>query len=571
MNHLAVVIGVLSGKGGVGKTTVVANLGTVLTNVFQKRVLIIDGNVTTSHLGMHFGLYEDLPVTLKDVLSKKAPVSHGIFIHPVFGVRILPSPISGDGVNLSKLKNAVEKLKKMYEIILIDCAPGLGKEAVFAIQSIDKALIVTTPDLPAITDAMKTIQLLEKMKKEPMGIIVNRYKKQKHELTLQEISSTCNSNIIGFIPEDVKIQEAIAKGLRVMMYSPNANSSRHFKQVAAKIIGAYYEEESMIDRLKSTFGFGKRKVEILPAQPEPVSRPELPKMEKNDSVNVKKITMLDKETQPPKRYTEASIIKELEKRNLGTKATRSEIVDTLFQRGYVDGKQIEATELGIKTIETLEKYVPKIVDDELTKHFEDETEKIMEGKQKEETVLEEAKQAITKIAGDLKKHEKEIGKELAAANRETRDEMTNLGECPICREGMISLRKGKYGRFAACNKYPDCKTTFSLPGNALIKPAKKLCGVCSYPMVLAIKKGKQPMEFCINKECKSKYLEGEAGKEAKEIAKGIIEKKCPKCEDGLLVLRTSIYGKFLGCRNYPKCRHIEKLTEEMPLKEDFKK
>ena len=298
---------------------------------------------------------------------------------------------------------------------------------------------------------------------------------------------------------------------------------------------------------------------------------ELPKMEKNDFVKVKKITMLDKETQPPKRYTEASIIKELEKRNLGTKATRSEIVDTLFQRGYVDGKQIEATELGIKTVETLEKYVPKIVDDELTRHFEEETDKIMEGKQKEEIVLEEAKQAITKISGDLKKHEKEIGKELAAANKETRDEMTNLGQCPICREGMISLRKGKYGAFAACNKYPGCKTTFSLPGNALIKPAKKLCGVCNYPMVLAIKKGKQPMELCINKECKSKYLEGEAGREAKDIAKGVIEKKCPKCEDGILVLRTSIYGKFLGCKNYPKCRHIEKLTEELPLKEDFKK
>lgn len=287
---------------------------------------------------------------------------------------------------------------------------------------------------------------------------------------------------------------------------------------------------------------------------------ELPKMEKNDKVNVRKITMHDKETQPPKRYTEASIIKELEKRNLGTKATRSDIVDTLFQRGYVDGRQIGATELGIKTVETLERHVPKIVDEDLTRHFEEETEKIMEGQQKEETVLDEAKHAIEKIIEDFKKKEKEIGKELAAANRETRDEMTALGQCPVCREGTISLRKGKYGAFAACNKYPGCKTTFSLPRNALIKPAKKLCQVCNHPMVLAIKKGKQPMEFCINKECKSKYLEGEAGKEAKEIAKGIIEKKCPKCSDGILVLRTSIYGKFLGCRNYPKCKHIEKLS-----------
>ena len=94
-----------------------------------------------------------------------------------------------------------------------------------------------------------------------------------------------------------------------------------------------------------------------------IEEEELPAVNKNDVVHVKKITMHDKETQPPKRYTPASIIKELEKRNLGTKATRSEIVDTLFQRGYVDGKSIEATNLGIKTVETLEKYVPKIIDE----------------------------------------------------------------------------------------------------------------------------------------------------------------------------------------------------------------
>lgn len=293
---------------------------------------------------------------------------------------------------------------------------------------------------------------------------------------------------------------------------------------------------------------------------------ELPKMENNEKVDIRKITMHDKETQPPKRYTEASIIKELERKNLGTKATRSEIVDTLFHRGYVDGRQIGATELGIKTIETLHEYAPKIIDEDLTRHFEEETEKIMEGKQEKETVLHEAEEAISAIVQDFKKNEKQIGTLLAAANRETVDGLNHLGKCPACGQGDISLRKGKFGHFAACNRYPDCKTTFSLPGNALIKPAKKLCPVCNYPMVMAIKRGKQPREFCLNKECKSKYLEGEAGKEAKEIAKGIIEKKCPKCENGVLVLRSSIYGKFLGCRNFPKCRFTERLEESNSAK-----
>ncbi len=287
---------------------------------------------------------------------------------------------------------------------------------------------------------------------------------------------------------------------------------------------------------------------------------ELPNVKEGDKIKVEKIELFAKETQPPKRYTPASIIKDLEKRNLGTKATRSEIVDTLFQRGYVQGKAIEATNLGISTIETLEKYVPKILDEELTRHFELEMDKIREGKQKKEAILEDAKDAITKVVADLKKHQKEIGTELAKANRETQDEMSFLGICPVCKVGNIAIRRGKFGSFCACNRYPDCKTIFSIPKNALIKPAKKDCEVCGYPKVLAIKKARQPMEFCLNPKCPTKLLGGEAGEQAKAIATGEIKRKCPKCSEGDIVLRSSIYGKFLACNRFPKCRYTEKLT-----------
>jgi DNA topoisomerase-1 len=286
---------------------------------------------------------------------------------------------------------------------------------------------------------------------------------------------------------------------------------------------------------------------------------ELPSMKKGGKIRVNKIELIGRETQPPKRYTPASIIKELEKRNLGTKATRSEIIDTLFQRGYVQGKAIEATNLGISAIETLEKYCPKILDEELTRHFEIEMEKIREGQQKKEAILEDAKEAIIKITAELKKHQKEIGADLQKANRETQDEMSFLGKCPVCREGNIMMRRGKFGAFAACNRYPDCKTIFSIPKNALIKPAKKDCEACGYPKVLAIKKAKQPMEFCLNPKCPTKLVEGQAGRDAKAIAKGEITRECPKCKEGSIVLRSSIYGKFYGCSKYPKCRHTEKL------------
>ena len=78
------------------------------------------------------------------------------------------------------------------------------------------------------------------------------------------------------------------------------------------------------------------------------------------------------------------------------------------------------------------------------------------------------------------------------------------------------------------------------------------------------------MEFCLNPKCPTKHVEGEAGREAKAVAKGEVEKECPSCKEWKLVLRGSIYGKFYGCSNYPKCKHTEKLADG-PLKEDFEK
>lgn len=298
---------------------------------------------------------------------------------------------------------------------------------------------------------------------------------------------------------------------------------------------------------------------------------ELPRVKENDIVNIKKITLYGKETQPPKRYTPASIIKELEKRNLGTKATRAQIVDTLFQRYYVHNPtSIEATELGISMIETLEKYVPKIIDEALTRHFEEEMEEIREGKKKKEVVLEEAKDAITKVIEDFKKHEKEVGKNLKEAHWQAKDTINTIGKCPNCKEGDLMIRKGKFGSFAACSNYPKCKTTISLPVGANIKSADKNCEICGYPMVKEIRK-KSAKEFCLNPNCKSKYVEGKAGKEAKAIAKGEIKRKCPKCKEGNIVLRKSIYGSFLGCSNYPKCKYTEKLENNFKSnKKDFK-
>ena len=284
----------------------------------------------------------------------------------------------------------------------------------------------------------------------------------------------------------------------------------------------------------------------------------LPEVNIGDVVKIKKISQLEKETKPPRRYSQASILKELEKRGLGTKATRAAIIDTLYNRGYVTGQPIEATKLGKHTIDTLEKYSPMIVDEELTKHFESEMNKIREKKKEGKDVLEEAKKVLTKTLTEFKKKEVEIGKELIDASNEAEAIANTVGKCPACKEGTLMIRFGKFGRFIACNKYPDCKTTFKLPAGGMIKPTDKVCEQCNHPMIKIIKT-RSAKDVCINPDCKSKHPEGVSAEEIKELEKQ--EKKCSKCGKPM-ILRKSVYGQFWGCSGYPKCKTIEKVEKE---------
>ncbi|MBS3119325.1 DNA topoisomerase I [Candidatus Woesearchaeota archaeon] len=281
-----------------------------------------------------------------------------------------------------------------------------------------------------------------------------------------------------------------------------------------------------------------------------VKEEQLPEIAHGDKVDVDEFLMHDKETQPPNRYNPASIIKELEKRNLGTKATRAQIVDTLFNRGYLTGKAIEATKLGIQTVETLGKHVPKIIDEELTRHFEIEMDEIRDDKKTGKEVLDEARNVITDIMENFKKEEKDIGEELLQATKEAETIENTVGPCPVCREGTLMIKKGKFGKFMACSRYPDCEATFKLPSNGLIRTTNsEVCEQCSYPKIIVIKKGRPPQKICINPECPTKN--GDSGFMEKE------GHACPRCREGTLSLKRSVYGLFLACNRFPKCRYIE--------------
>lgn len=253
----------------------------------------------------------------------------------------------------------------------------------------------------------------------------------------------------------------------------------------------------------------------------PIKIEEMDIADMNGKMMIDEIKIESKETQPPNRFTPASLVSILERKNLGTKATRSSIIETLFERGYLDGRSIKATPLGLHLIESLEKYSPIIVDENLTRQLEEQMEEIQSSSQdfakKKDNVVKKAKEIIAEISKELKENEENIGKHLTeglTSFRKEQNEQNTLMPCPQCGKGnlriMFSKKTKRY--FVSCSAYPDCKKIFSLPPNALIKKADKVCPEDNFPKLLAIRKAKRPWEFCFNPDCpeeKRKRLEWE--------------------------------------------------------------
>jgi DNA topoisomerase-1 len=226
---------------------------------------------------------------------------------------------------------------------------------------------------------------------------------------------------------------------------------------------------------------------------------ELPDMKKGEVVEVKDIMMHEKETQPPKRYTPASIIKEMEKRNIGTKSTRSQIVDILFKRNYVTGRTLEVTPLGINVVKTLDKYCPEVLSEKLTRKFEEEMEGIQEGKMSMEKVVKEGEETLGKILEEFKNNDGKIGESLGTSAVNAIKQRESLGKCIKC-EGDLVMRQSRYGGyFVGCNSYPKCTFIITLPKSTVRRIGN--CEHCSYATFAYGDKG---WRFCINPVCPTK-------------------------------------------------------------------
>ncbi|UCG95318.1 MAG: cell division ATPase MinD [archaeon] len=231
------IITFISGKGGVGKTTLVSNTALVL-NELGKDTIAVDGNVTTPNLSMHLGipLY---PITLHDVLRGEAKVKEATYIHPT-GLKIIPGSIGIkdlESMNLDLLDESLFYLAENSDYVLVDGAAGLGREAIKSMEIADDIVIATNPDLPSVTEALKVKNLAESFDTNVLGVVLNRITKRKTELTEDEIKSLLELPILGKIPEDPLISQSIHKKIPIVNHKSGSPASIAIKKFGANLAG----------------------------------------------------------------------------------------------------------------------------------------------------------------------------------------------------------------------------------------------------------------------------------------------------------------------------------------------
>ena len=280
-----------------------------------------------------------------------------------------------------------------------------------------------------------------------------------------------------------------------------------------------------------------------------IDNEEFPDIKEGDILKVLKLLADEKETKPPARYNQASLIKELEKRELGTKATRADIIDKLYDRKYITGdKQIEVNQLGTNMIDTLSTYCNDLTSEELTRAFENKLEGIDNNTSTRSEVIEEGKKEVKIILGDITKNSKEIGTKLY----ESYQESNIVGTCPTCGGNLVKRYSFKTkASFVGCSNYPDCTTIYSIPKGTNF--LKKKCEKCGLPIISF---GKPRQRACLDPNC---------GKDTTKPHQPEKVGECPECGKQLLK-RSGRYGDFIGCSGFPKCRFtcsVEELEQKL--------
>ncbi len=272
------------------------------------------------------------------------------------------------------------------------------------------------------------------------------------------------------------------------------------------------------------------------------SESHVPALEEGESVEIEDSEKEEKETQPPNRIGQSKLVERMEDEGIGTKSTRHNTIQKLYDRGYVEGSPPKPTGLARAVIQAMEEYADLVTDPEMTEQLEEDMERIAEGDVSEEQVMKESREMLDRVFEILEENEEEIGESLREGLKDDR----TLGPCDECDHDLVvrSSRGGSY--FVGCDGYPDCENTYPLPSRGDPILLDETCEEHGLQHVKMLAGQSTFTHGC--PRCKTEEAEDE---------EDVVIGDCPDCGDSddgeLAIKRTPRGGRLVGCTRYPDC------------------
>ena len=254
------IFGIISIKGGTGKTSLVSNLGTALAEVFNKKTLMVDANFSAPNLGLHFGLINP-EVTIHDVLLDKVNPNGAIY-EVTKNLHLMPASLVGKKISYFKLKEKIEGLRSSYDIILIDSSPNLNEEILATMRASDKLLVITNPDYPTLSTTLRAVKLAKEKETPIVGLIINKSRNKKFELSLEEIEKAADVPVLAIIRDHIKIQEGLSHQTPIVIYKKNSTPAIEIKKLAASLINEKYTDPRLFTNIKRLFNKNMKKTDV---------------------------------------------------------------------------------------------------------------------------------------------------------------------------------------------------------------------------------------------------------------------------------------------------------------------
>jgi DNA topoisomerase-1 len=234
----------------------------------------------------------------------------------------------------------------------------------------------------------------------------------------------------------------------------------------------------------------------------------LPSLNVADIVSFVTVDVVECFDHPPSRYNQSSLLEQMESDEIGTKATRAEIISTLVDRGYVSGGSIELSELGFAIVDAASKYSPSILSPQMTRSIEEKLDGVEAASLDPGTVTFDGVDQLLSCLRLFEENMAEVGAMIRLANLQTAKGRETLGSCPVCHDGqLIIIRSHKSGkRFVGCSRYSNgCRASAPLPQNGIIRATKGPCKTCGWPVILVFtSRGRRPWRLCVNPDCPMK-------------------------------------------------------------------